>query len=299
VKRKRGQKPIPAPKAPIAVAVDPSVARHQRLIYGVVAGIGVLSIATVPLVPIAGLALTAGTATLAALIKKGERTARRDRERAIQVSIEEQAESFFIDRFTALPNRQHFLDQLGREIARAERYSYDMTVALVEIPRLQELQAAWGPEVVGKAVLHVAHTLRRITRTSDFVARIDQERFAVILLQCSAQQAGIFGDRVGLAVANRPLKRDQHLKMPVYVNVNVSALQFNKDRFRGPLEFLSAAGGEAVRAREQAIAGRRTSAAADARNLRRQLVADYYPDGQMQDFADAYREHRSTADRAS
>ncbi len=32
--------------------------------------------------------------------------------------------------------------------------------------------------------------------------------------------------------------------------------------------------------------------AGDPRALRRALVKDYYPEGKMSDFADAYREHR-------
>jgi len=295
VKRQRGPKRTLQGSPTSAFPVDPALVRNRRLVYGITGGIGALSLATVPFVPVLGAGLTAATFGLGVLVRRGNSAAGRDRERAIEASIHEQAESFFIDRFTSLPNRQHLLDQLGREIARAGRYSYDLTLAMVELNRIPELQTTWGPTITGKAVLHVANTLKRITRTSDFVARIDDERFAVVLLKCSLEQAAVFGDRVALAVANRPLRRDENLKMPVYINVDVKALPFDKERFRGPLEFLSAAGGEAVSIHEKA-AGRSRG---DARSLRQQLVQDYYPDGKMQDFSEAYRAHRSRKDKAS
>jgi hypothetical protein len=37
----------------------------------------------------------------------------------------------------------------------------------------------------------------------------------------------------------------------------------------------------------------RSAAAADPRGLRQQLVKDYYPGGEMKDFAEAYREARN------
>jgi hypothetical protein len=39
--------------------------------------------------------------------------------------------------------------------------------------------------------------------------------------------------------------------------------------------------------------GQRAALAADTRSLRQQLVKDYYPGGEMKDFADAYREARN------
>ncbi|HEY4668524.1 MAG TPA: GGDEF domain-containing protein [Tepidiformaceae bacterium] len=293
MKRTRGQKHTPQPTS-TAYVVDPALVRNRRSVYGITAGIGALSLATIPFVPVVGAGLTLSAVALGGLIRRADTLAERDRQAAIEASIHEQAESFFIDRFTDLPNRQHLLDQLAREIARAGRYSYDLTLAMVELNRVPELQATWGHSIADRAVLHVANTLKRITRTSDFVARIDAERFAVVLLKCSVDQAAVFGDRVALAVANRPLKRDESLKVPVYINVEVKALQFDRERFRGPLEFLSAAGGEAVPIRDR-FNGR---GAGDARSLRQQLVVDYYPDGKIEDFADAYRAHRDK-ERAS
>ncbi len=198
-----------------------------------------------------------------------------------------------VDAETRLPTRQHLIDTLSRDIARSQRYSHALTLAIVRINQFDELKGSWGAGTANQAVHHVAETLRRVTRASDFLARLDEARFAVILLQCSGRQAALFGDRLTLAVSNRPLKSTAKVKVPHYVGVEVSALEYDVSRYRGPLEFLSLAGGDVVTERPRAVPGHRAAMAADPRNLREQLVRDYYPNGEAKDFADAYREARS------
>ena len=200
-----------------------------------------------------------------------------------------------IDHETGLPTRQQLIDTLSRDIARSERYSHSLTLAVVRISQYEETKASWGNGTARQAIEHVSETLRRITRSSDFLCKLDESSFAVILLQCSGRQAGLFADRLSLAVSNRPLKATSSVKVPLYVGVEVNALEYDASRFRGPLEFLSLAGGEVVTARPKTVAGQATrgALAADPRGLRQQLVKDYYPGGEMKDFAEAYKEARN------
>lgn len=197
-----------------------------------------------------------------------------------------------VDAETRLPTRQHLIDTLSRDIARSQRYSHSLTLAVVRISQFDELRSSWGAGTATQAVHHVADTLRRVTRASDFLARLDEGRFAVVLLECSGRQSALFADRLMLAVSNRPLKSTAKVKVPHYVGVEVSALEYDASRYRGPLEFLSLAGGDVVTERPRAVPGHRAAMAADPRSLREQLVRDYYPNGEVKDFADAYREAR-------
>lgn len=201
--------------------------------------------------------------------------------------------TFLVNAETGLPNRQQLTETLSRDIARCERYSHSLTLAIIRISQFEDMKASWGPGTSRQAVQHVAETLARITRASDFVAHIDEGRFAVILLQCSGRQASIYGDRVTLAVSNRPVKSSSNMKVPLYVGVEVSALEYDSTRFRGPLEFISLAGGDVVTERPRPAPGQRTALASDPRSLRQQLVKDYYPEGDVKDFAEAYREARN------
>jgi diguanylate cyclase (GGDEF)-like protein len=271
---------VPAPTAvrdvfsrlSLPAASEPACARNERVVQGLLVAMGAGELATLAFAPLPGAVLFGCTGALAFFHHRGRRLESKVRADAVRASVEEQTESLGRDRLTGLPHRAHLLEQLRLDIARAVRGSQDVTLAIVQIAQYQELRAAWGATATDRAATHVASTLQRIGRASDFLARIDDERFAAILVQCNSEQAQHYADRVALAVANRPLPRDELLKVPVYVTVHVEALQFDPERFRGPLDFLSAAGGEDRPAPGGASPVRRAPAF-DARELRRQLIA--------------------------
>ncbi len=234
-----------------------------------------------------GLVMMASTAGLGAFVYAGIEALRPGAR-----SSSDSEEPELVDSRTRLPTRQQLIDTLARDIARCERYSHALTLSVVRINQFEELRAAWGAGTANLAIDHVASTLKRITRASDFLCRLDESTFAVVLLQCSGRQAGLFGDRLSLAVSNRPLKSASNVKVPLYVGVDVNALEYDSTRFRGPLEFVSLAGGDVPLSPRRAANGQRGALAADSRGLRQQLVKDYYPGGEIKDFADAYREAR-------
>jgi len=245
--------------------------------------------------PPLGVVLLATTAALWGLAGRSRALDAARRAREVEAAAVGHSEAFFRDSQTGLPNRQHLIDQLTRDIARSQRYSQDLTLVVIEVARMPDLLAAWGPDVGDRAMLHVAETLGRVTRNSDFLARIDDERFAVVLTQCNADQARIFGERALLAVSNRPLKTGAGARVPVYVSIDYSAAQYAPSSHRGPLDFLSTAGGDVVTSREtrRNLAQPARKAPMDHRLLRQQLVHDYYPDGKVLDFAHAYKAFRS------
>ena len=234
-----------------------------------------------------GLVMMAATAGLGAFVYGGIEALRPRSQ-----SSGETSDGGLIDGRTGLPTRQQLLDTLARDIARCERYSHALTLSVVRISQFEEMKASWGNATANLAIDHVAATLKRITRASDFLCRLDEATFAVVLLQCSGRQAALYGDRLSLAVSNRPLNAASNVKVPLYVGVDVSALEYDSTRFRGPMEFVSLAGGEVPLGARRPSSGQRATLAADSRGLRHQLVKDYYPGGEIKDFAEAYKEAR-------
>lgn len=234
-----------------------------------------------------GLTLMVTTAGLGAFVYRGIES--------LAPSTGDRAETMaaFVDERTGLPGRQQLIDTLSRDIARCERYAHALTLSIVKVSQFEDLRAAWGSGTAQSAVDHVAETLRRITRASDFLCRIDESTFGIILLQCSGRQAALYGDRLSLAVSNRPLQSASRSKVPLYVGVEISAVEYDALRFRGPLDFISFAGGEIVEPRSARPRLGMANATPGSAELRDQLAKDYYPSGEMKDFADAYREARN------
>jgi diguanylate cyclase (GGDEF)-like protein len=224
---------------------------------------------------LAALPVLAGTLALVTIVARGYEFMGRERSVAVEAAADRQADLLLRDAASGLPNRQYLIDELTRDVARTARYGEPLTLAVVQISGLEQLRGAWGDDVVARAGKHVADTLRRITRTSDFIARIDESRFATLLVQCDQAQAAAFIDRASLAIANRPLKPEGGQRLPVYVTVTAKATEFSPERHRGPLDFLSRAGADlAIPAPGATVVAPRPLARADALNIRRQLIRE-------------------------
>jgi diguanylate cyclase (GGDEF)-like protein len=85
------------------------------------------------------------------------------------------------DRLTGLRNRQRFFEDLRREFAAARRYGDPLSLLLVDVDGLGEVNATRGFRAGDELLVSLAETLLRGLRVSDFAARLGNDDFAVLL----------------------------------------------------------------------------------------------------------------------
>jgi diguanylate cyclase (GGDEF)-like protein len=85
------------------------------------------------------------------------------------------------DPLTRLPNRTLFLDELGRELARAERQSKQLAVLFVDLDGFSDVNDSLGHAAGDELLVHVAARLRACMRKADLVARLGGDEFTVVL----------------------------------------------------------------------------------------------------------------------
>jgi diguanylate cyclase (GGDEF)-like protein len=100
------------------------------------------------------------------------------------------------DPVTGLEGPDFWQRLLVSETARAYRYKRALTVVIVELAGLDELEQAWGVDVTRHAVREAAQCLRRTSRTSDYCVRIGMSTFGVILTETDEISAINFVERV-------------------------------------------------------------------------------------------------------
>jgi diguanylate cyclase (GGDEF)-like protein len=81
------------------------------------------------------------------------------------------------DRQTGVFNSQYFTARLEEEVRRSERYIHDATVAMFEVDSSFDRGSRGQAELMRA----VARVLRRNSRASDVLARLDDSRFAMLL----------------------------------------------------------------------------------------------------------------------
>jgi diguanylate cyclase len=86
-----------------------------------------------------------------------------------------------VDPLTGLPNKTVWTEALETERARRARYRRPVVVMNIDIDGLKETNRRYGREAGDELLCGAASTLRRNLRDSDFVARIDEDEFGVLM----------------------------------------------------------------------------------------------------------------------
>lgn len=98
-----------------------------------------------------------------------------------------------LDRLTGLRSRQAFEADVVREVARASRHDLDLAVLLIDLDGFHDLNAGLGRADADAVLAEVGGRLALSVRSSDEVARMGGDRFALVLPNSDATGAvGVF-----------------------------------------------------------------------------------------------------------
>ncbi len=110
------------------------------------------------------------------------------------------------DPLTELFNRRRFAAELTRHLSRAERYGVRGSLLLVDVDRLKSINDRAGHLAGDNAIITTATLLRTHLRSSDVVARIGGDEFAILLPDGGPAQAATVAQALlrGAAVESGP-----------------------------------------------------------------------------------------------
>ncbi len=104
------------------------------------------------------------------------------------------------DPLTRLLNYQAFSDDLDAELVRARRYAHRLTLVLLDVDRLKEINDTYGHREGDAVLRRVAEVLRETTRRSDLAGRMGGDEFAVALVETDAVAARAYVARLEAAL---------------------------------------------------------------------------------------------------
>ena len=98
-----------------------------------------------------------------------------------EMYIKKIKESIYYDGVTKLPNLEYFLEHLEGLIAKSRLQSKEFALAIIDIANFQNIVNILGINEANKTLVQITQILKKHTSNDDFVAKIDESKFAIIL----------------------------------------------------------------------------------------------------------------------
>jgi diguanylate cyclase (GGDEF)-like protein len=185
-----------------------------------------------------------------AVLRKLAEEDRRTLEAALEKAEKTEAELRYLadhDSLTGLLNRRSFRTKLDRYVSFSARYGGQGAVMIIDIDGLKEVNDRLGHQSGDNLIRRVAEILRERVRTTDLVARLSGDEFAVLIPQTDTDGALQLGEDLRAQVAEG-FPADSELGA---ATISVGVTMFGGERDVGSEAVLVAADQAMYRAKEE------------------------------------------------
>jgi diguanylate cyclase (GGDEF)-like protein len=138
-------------------------------------------------------------------------------------SFQSVVSSGLLDEVSKLYNVTYFQERCLEESKRAQRYHYPITLILLDIDKFSLCNESYGKEFCDNILRQVADIMKLHTRETDVLARLQNDDFALLLIQSEKSNAVVIADRIRMAVAVRSFMRGRD-KVNITLSIGVSSL---------------------------------------------------------------------------
>jgi diguanylate cyclase (GGDEF)-like protein len=106
------------------------------------------------------------------------------------------AEEGAIDPVTGINSRRYFLERVAQDLAYAKRHAQNLSIIFLEADGFEEIAGAGDDTLAERLLIWLAHQLKETVRTEDTIARINDSRFAITMMNSGRLEAAVLGDRL-------------------------------------------------------------------------------------------------------
>jgi len=129
------------------------------------------------------------------------------------------------DVLTCLPNRHIFKEHLTHSLKRALRLGYSLSLMLIDIDHLRDINLRYGHEVGDTVLIEVAKILKSSVREIDMPARWGGEELVTVLHETDAEGAAVVAERVRRRVSMLEVM-DPRTKKPIKVTATLAVASY-------------------------------------------------------------------------
>ena len=136
----------------------------------------------------------------------------------------EPSEAAIVDKLTTLHTRPLLDAVLAKEVERASRFGFPLSLILFDVDRLSMINEEHGYGVGDRILERLGILMRQYFRQHDWVARYAEDAIAVLLLRTDPNNATDLAERVRATVAERLGFTDHRTDRPVVVTLSAAVI---------------------------------------------------------------------------
>jgi len=114
-----------------------------------------------------------------------------------------------MDETTSVATRKYFMSRVQEEVQRANDFATDLTLVMVSIDSMNDHLHRYGKEGFDFVLQNVGRMIKSSIRPYDLVGRYDFNRFAVLLVSTSANEANLWAEKMRKNIASNIINVDQ------------------------------------------------------------------------------------------
>jgi diguanylate cyclase (GGDEF)-like protein/PAS domain S-box-containing protein len=139
-------------------------------------------------------------------------------QKELQWKLERQART---DPLTGCANRRHFMELAEHELARARRYTEEVSVLMLDLDHFKEINDRYGHQAGDLTLQRLVQICQSTLRAEDTVGRLGGEEFAILLPESARNKALEVAERLcrAVAAADVPLEGKAPLRFTTSIGV--------------------------------------------------------------------------------
>ena len=144
----------------------------------------------------------------------------------LALELKRQAQTDFL---SDLHNRRYFVELVGFELSRLERYHSVMSVLAFDIDYFKNVNDTYGHQAGDVVIRRVADIAKRIVRDIDHVGRMGGEEFAILLPETSSNEALVVAERLRRAIGETEITFDSSdTIIRITISIGVASLSHHE-----------------------------------------------------------------------
>jgi diguanylate cyclase (GGDEF)-like protein len=130
------------------------------------------------------------------------------------------------DDLTGILNMRAFNEIFEREIAGAARYTYPLSVLMIDLDKLKTVNDRFGHTTGSDLIRHAANLMKKGIREADILARYGGDEFVILMPHTDARSAALVAERIRKLIETNPLSIAGH-DLPASVSIGSASYPEN------------------------------------------------------------------------